>query len=32
MVKIGQSHGELLDVLTSSIQEVFQKCKPIVKK
>ena len=27
MVEIGQSHGELLDVLTFSIQEVFPKCK-----
>ena len=32
MVEIGQSQGELMQVLTSSIQEVFQKCKPIVKK
>ena len=32
MVEIGQSHGELMQVLTFSIQEVFPKCKPIVKK
>lgn len=32
MVEIGQSHGELLDVLTSSIQEVLQKCNTIEKK
>lgn len=32
MVEIGQSHGELMQVLTFSIQEVFQKCNTIEKK